>query len=174
MALTAPPKISDQANQILSVLTRWGTTYLATVSIVSNLRDLWEQASLNTQKPRVLICFVGSEPRGGFREANYQNREDRSWMVAVTRGRGFFAERGDSLAGSSQGQTSEIPFYDIVEEVRDQIRSILSISEERPTVDYRGMKPMQLGGLVVDGISIHFSTANDIPFIGSQPFNPPQ
>jgi hypothetical protein len=174
MALTAPPKISDQANQILSVLSKWGSAYNAKVVIVSNLRILWEQASLKSTSPRVLICFVGADVRGGFREANYQNREDRMWQVAVTRGRGFFNVRGDSLAGSASGQNAETPFYDIVEEVRDQCRSILSISEERPTIDYRGVKAMQLGALIVDGFVISFSTANDIPFIGSQPFTPPQ
>jgi hypothetical protein len=32
-------------------------------------------------------------------------------------------------------------------------------------IDYKGIKPMQLGNLVVDGYLIEFSTDNDLPVL---------
>ena len=113
----------------------------------------------------------GDSSRGSFEHANAWHRVDRQWIVAVTQGRGFTANRGDTLT-SPVGNAGQ--FYDIVEGVRDQIRSILNISEELPTIDYKSTKPMQFGNLVVDGYQIEFSTANDIPMILTQPDDSPQ
>jgi len=88
------------------------------------------------------------------------HREDRAWKIAVIRGRGFNANRGDSL---SQQVGNAEPFLDSVEAVRDLFRSMPNISAEAPTPDYSGIIPMQLGSLVLDGFIIEATTANDIP-----------
>jgi hypothetical protein len=159
MANTYPIRISDQATILQSVLADWATQKGGSATVVSNLRDLWEQSTLQSQVPRILICFNGCRSRGAFSVANALHREDRDWIVAVTRGRGFNAVRGDSL--NKPVQNAE-PFYDSVETVRDIIRGIQNLSAEAPTVDYKGISPMQMGNLVVDGYQISFSTANDI------------
>ena len=67
--------------------------------------------------------------------------------------------RGSTLAED----TGVEPLYDWIEQLRDFVRNINNISEETPCVDYSGIKPMQMGNLVIDGYMINFSTANDIP-----------
>ena len=149
-------------NILSQVLGDWIASFGGTAAPASNLRDLWNQSSMSSKKGRILICYLGEKARGDFSVANALNRVDRQWAVAITRGRGYYSIRGDSLY--KQGN-AEIPLYDIVEQTRDKIRSILNISEELPTLDYKSIKPMQYGNLVIDGYLIEFSTANDIPFI---------
>lgn len=153
---------------IQQVLNAWATPLGGVASVCSNLRDMWNQASMDSTRPRLLIVWNGADSRGGFGVRNANHREDREWIVAVTRGRGFYSNRGDSL---SQTKGNETPFYDVVETVRDLCRSILNISEELPTIDYKTIRPMQLGNLVVDGYMIAFGTANDIPMILTQADN---
>ena len=160
MSLPQPITISEEATILKDALDAWAVSYGGSARVVSNLRDMWEQASTSSQTPNILICYNGEVSRGTFSQMATWHRVDRQWLVAVTRGRGYYAHRGDSLANSS---TVEMPLYDVIESVRDLIRSCTNISEETPTVDYKSIKPMQLGNLVVDGYQIEFSTANDIP-----------
>ena len=163
--LTSPPKISEQAGQIRD----WLQSYIAekggVAVVASNFRDMWEQASNNDDRPRILICYAGEASRGDFSVANKNHRVDREWNVLVTKGRGFNAIRGDGLTESS-GNTD--PFYDNVEDVREMLRRMTGISEEFP-IDYRSIRPVQMGQLTIDGYLITFSTANDIPAILTQP-----
>ena len=115
---------------------------------------------LNSQTPRILICYNGEQSRGSFEQIARWHRVDRSWLVAVTKGRGYYSQRGDTL---SNHLNVEMPLFDVVENVRDVVRFMETISEETPMPDYRGIKPMQLGNLVVDGYLIEITTANDIP-----------
>ena len=160
MSLAAPITISEEANLLKDALDAWATLYGGEARVVSNLRDMWQQASTSSQTPNILICYNGEVSRGSFSQQAVWHRVDRQWLVAVTKGRGYYANRGDSLSDAS---ATEMPLYDVIENVRDTIRGLLTISEETPTVDYKSIKPMQLGNLVVDGYQIEFSTANDIP-----------
>jgi len=160
MALQSPITISDEAKILQQVLNDWAITFGGKASIVSNLRDFWNQSSINSEVPRILICYNGETSRGSFSQIATWHRVDRQWTVAVTKGRGYYPERGDGLM---ENTSAELPLFDVLEIVRDLIRSISNISEETPAVDYKAIKPMQLGNLVVDGYTIEFSTANDIP-----------
>lgn len=160
MSLPAPITISQEANLIQAALQDWVGQWGGTAVIASNLRDLWSQSSINSQHPRILICYNGEVARGSFEQMSRFHRVDRSWLVAVTKGRGFFAQRGDSL---SNAEVTEMPLYDVVENVRDLVRFMDNISEETPHPDFRSIKPMQMGNMVVDGYTIEITTANDIP-----------
>jgi hypothetical protein len=160
MALPQPITIAEEAALIQTQLQQFVATFGGQASVVSNLRDWWNQAATNSDTPRILICYMGETARGSFSQIAPWSRVDRSWSVAVTRGRGFYASRGDSLMSAD---ISESPLFDIVETVREIIRCMNNISEETPFVDYRGIKPMQFGNIVVDGFSIDFTTANSIP-----------
>ncbi len=120
---------------------------------------------MSSQKPRVLICYVGEEIRGDFSVAAALHRVDREFVVAVTQGRGLTSERGDFLITNNQNSP---PFYDTVEYVRDICRCLTGISEDLP-VDYKSIEAMQLGEMVVDGYLVHFSVATDIPNVMALP-----
>jgi len=159
MALATPITISEQARILRDSLATWATPLGGKAVVVHSVKQLWEQAVINSQVPRVLICYNGSRPRGAFKVSNALNREDRDWIIALTRGRGYHSVRGDALSDD----TGVEPLYDWIEQIRDFVRNINNISEETPCVDYSGIKPMTMGNLVVDGYMITFSTANDIP-----------
>jgi len=153
--------ISEQLETIREAIAEWAEPLGGKTYPVSNLKELWSQASLSSQKPSIFICYMGEKIRGPFGAAAIMGRVDRQWTVAVTRGRGFAANRGDTL---TQTVGNADPFPDQVEEVRDIIRSLEGINMEGP-IDYKGIKPMQLGNLVVDGYLIEFSTDNDLPVL---------
>lgn len=166
MALAAPITINDQLCQIRDWLTIYAAPLGGSVAIVSNLLDLWNQSSQNSQFPTIYVMYNGESSRGSFGDIAPWHRVDRQWIVRVKRGRGYFSQRGDSLANSSGTET---PFVAIVEQVRDKLRCMLGISEELPTIDYKSIKPVRLGDLVMDCFDIEFSTANDVPAIGTTP-----
>ena len=160
MALEQPITISQEARLIESELDAFAQQYGGVATVVSNLRDLWNQASINSQSPRILIVYNGETARGTFSQIAPWHRVDRFWQVAVTKGRGYYSNRGAGLLDSA---VTEMPLFDVVENVRDIIRFMSNISEETPMVDFRSIKPMQLGTMILDGYLIEFSTANDIP-----------
>jgi hypothetical protein len=152
-------KISTQLEELRLRLEEWATPLGGVASAVSNLRELWNQASLSTQKPRVMVCYMGERIRGPFADAAIAGMVDRTWNVAITRGRGFSSSRGESLTKTVGNMD---PFPDSVEAVRDIIRNVEGISQEQP-IDFKGIKPIQLGNLVIDGYLIEFTTANILP-----------
>ena len=162
MATTTPIKISEQARIIQSTLDQWASdpTRGGVARVVPNLRQLWKQSAIDSQSLRILICFAGAKRRGNFTVANATHREDRKWQIAITKGVGYAAERGETLTDQT-GNTS--PFFDDVETVRDICRWIPNISAEAPANDYEGIEPMQFGDLVMDGYLLTFTTANDVP-----------
>jgi len=166
MSLPAPPLISDQASQISKWIGGYVNDYGGTSVVASNLRDMWEQASQSTDKPIVYTCWMGDSARGGD-ISRWVHRVDREWATLVKRGRGFYANRGDSL---NQTKGNAVPFYDVVEGVRDRIRQILSISEEG-LVEFNSARAWQLGTQILDAYLLTYRTANDLPAITSAPQN---
>lgn len=162
-------KISDQASAIRDWLTQWATAGGGVAVVASNYSDLWTQASQSSTKPIIIICYMGEQSRGGFDIANALSRVDRQWAVLIKRGRGFTSPRGNTLTET----TSVEPFYDSVETVRDLLRRMLGISMELPTIDYKGIRPVSQGDQIMDAYLIEFSTANDIPQIGTTPNDSP-
>jgi len=172
MSLPAPPLISQQSLQIVQQITNYLTTNQIAGKCVaaSNYRDMWEQASQSTANAIIYVCWNGDSPRGPAEIMRWTHRVDRDWALLVKRGRGFYSTRGDSL---NQTKGNEIPFYDIVEGVRDSMRCILSLSEEG-LVEFNGVRPWQLGSQILDAYLLAFRTANDMPTITSQPQNQTQ
>jgi len=160
--------ISETAKNLLEPLSAWTQERGGVASIVSNLKDMWDQAYKASEKPRIFICYAGEAVRGEFALAAYLARVDRQWQVAVTRGRGFSRPRGLNLV--EQVQNGE-PFYDALESVRDIIRMALNLSVETP-VDFKSIRPMASGNLIIDGYIIEFSTAADLPRPVETPENP--
>lgn len=161
MGLPQPLTISQTAQQLKTQLSTWATTAGGKAVVVSNTKDMWEQASQNTQTPLVLICYNGETIRGERAVSALNHRVERNWIVAVTRGRGWNIERGASLYKTTQNAD---PFYDVVEECRDQIRVLTGISEEWP-VEFLRISPMSSGNKALDAYAIEFTVAADIPAV---------
>jgi hypothetical protein len=151
--------VAEQLNAIKKALSEWTDVNGGSVVVASNLRDLWQQASLDSQSLRILICYQGQRMRRPFSEAAILLRVDRTFNVAVTRGRGYSANRGASVS-ETVGNTD--PFVDQLGEIVDLIRNMVNVAVEYP-VDYKGDKAMQLGNLVIDGYLEEFSLAVDLP-----------
>lgn len=164
MSLAIPPLISSQAGQITFYLNEWASQNGGIAVTTSNLRDMWSQATQASDRPTIYTCYMGETARGGD-FSRWVHRVDRSWATLVKRGRGFNANRGDSL---TQTVGNAIPFYDVVEIIRDKIRAILSISEE-DLVEFSSIRPWQLGNQILDAYLIEYKTANDLPTITSVP-----
>lgn len=163
-------KISDQANAIANALAGFVAQpdIRGSAQIAFDESHLWDIASVQSTAPRIIVCYAGESQRGDGPTQGVLYRVDRRWKVAVTRGRSLTQQSGTALSNQVLNST---PFYDLVEQVRDGVRSLLNISMERP-VDFSTIEPMSLPNLVIDGYLIEFSTANDIPMIVSTPPNP--
>ncbi len=158
-------KISQQAELIRAALDSWAASEKGKAAIVFDEMELWENMFTSVSAPRVLLCYQGERVRGDFSVAAIMGRVDRQWVVAVTRGRGLNAERGDSLT-TTKGNAR--PFYDLVEEARDIIRGLTGVSVESP-VDFMGMEAAQRPDALTDAYLIRFSVADDLPRIVSAP-----
>lgn len=158
--------IGHVAAEIGEALENWATPKGGRVKVVVNLRHLWEEIYQVGDVPTVLVCYVGETPRGSFDEQDFWHRVDRQWSVVVMRGHGFTR----NLMPDKVGETTPEPFYDTVEQVRDLVRSMRSISSD-PLVNYKGMAPLPgvavpgQANVFLDSYELKFSTANDIPEI---------
>ncbi len=159
--------------QILSnVLQPWASQNNAgTAVIASSVNDMWTQAFMCSDKPTVIICFAGDDPRGPFETSAATHRGDFLFQAVFSRGRGLTANRGDGLVSTVQNAR---PYYDLLEELRDKIRAITNISVEA-FVDYKGSKPFGEGVQEylsrVDSYILEFSVAQDYPQLASTPDN---
>lgn len=170
------PIISTVALMILAQLEPWAKDRGGYAKVVENESHLWEELLANSpvdQRPRVLIMSLGEKARGEYEggERTAMERVDRSWMVVVMRGHGF---KNLSVVGEGQPQTPGAiePFSDSLETIRDGIRVLAGISEERP-INYKGTRPIpgigqtQVANIFLDCRAIEFDTAADIPAIGN-------
>lgn len=164
--------ISTVLQILANVLQPWAAQNNAgTAVIASSIQDMWTQAYNTTDRPAVIICYAGDDARGPFEIAAATHRGDFMFKVALLRGRGLTAARGDSLVSTVQNAR---PYYDLLEECRDKIRAITNISLEQ-FVDYKGTEvadqPIDEYGRRIDGFIINFSVAQDYPQLSNTPDN---
>lgn len=161
--LAVPVKLSQQANAIQEVLTKWANPRGGVVVVTQHLKQMWEVIYDECDAPRLIVCYGGEVDRG-----DWTNRVDRTWLVAVCRGsRGFLSCSCDGSPAKPKGDAE--PFMDSLEEVRDLCRVMIGISEENPLA-YRSCKPIQTANVATDAYLVEFSTANDISAV--TPDNP--
>lgn len=171
MPLTVKVSVANAAQIIKAACGKWAAPKGASCKIIANVAHLWEELSVVKDKPRILVCFTGEEPRGEVGMRGHLQRVDRQWQVVVIRGHGF-KNRVAEAAGDADA------FYTNLEEIREVVRTILNISEEFP-VEYVGMEPLpnlgpnQGANVFLDATSMRFTTANDLPRVTNQPVNQP-
>lgn len=170
--MSVPPyipsnKISDQLNFIKSSLGDWAEDQQGIAVIASDVDKMWETAYETATVPRCIICCGGEDIRGDFKVAAATSRVDRHFIVLVSRGSGFTADRGKTI---SENVGNIRPFTDLLEEARDVIRSLQfdpSVAETMDTepVDYKGMKPVTIDGYPIHAYTIEFSIGTQLATI---------
>jgi hypothetical protein len=166
--LPAPPSISNQSNQIATVLDEWASPRGGKAVVVSTVTASWIQSYQSSQKPLIMIYYMGQISRGDFSVMNRNHRVDRGWKVVVKRGRGFNSIRGDSLTETVGNME---PFTDSVEAIELLCRTMIGISEEIP-IDYKSTTNTSKSAEIIDEFTIMFGTANDLPAIQRIPSQP--
>jgi hypothetical protein len=154
------------ANQIIPAMEFIAETLLTLVQtvngscvMVSNMREMWQLASEDSQKPLIYVCYGGESAwssNANISALTY--RVSRNWIIGIKQGRGYTSDRGYSL-------TNFLPF---VELVRDTIRTMIGVSQDNGN-DFASIEPWSLGTQIIDGYILRFSTKNDLPQILTQP-----
>jgi hypothetical protein len=160
--------IIEQAKVIKEALDLWAPQDAGKCIIASNIYDMWAMASNNAQGARAILAYHGETIRGDFPVAAFLSRIDRQWQLAILRPQGPAPERGSQLTDPLGNNR---PFYTLVEEARDIIRSLVFDANfcERQ-VDYHGIKSMQMvNGQVLDGYIIEFSIGTQLQMVSAVP-----
>lgn len=173
MSLPVPVGISDIMNMVGEQLTMWADPRAGKVFIMANLRHLWEHVyrCAVDDAPQILLAFNSETIRSGDAK-HKETRVDREFVAVVMRGHGFRNKMAKDDEGGGADQTDD--FYTHCEQVRDQIRVILSISEEFP-VFYKGMRPLPgipapgQANVFLDAYQIIWTTANDLGEVRTTP-----
>ena len=147
-------QISEQLEFIKDTIVEYVQGRGGAAAITANVQDLWLQSSQQSLTPTIFVCYDGEDAWGDFNTRAKTHRVKRNFIVRVKKGRGFTADRGKTF----------LDFADVLEDVRDLIRSMQGITEDQ-AVDYAGMKPVRLGNTPTDCEDITFSTMNDLPTI---------
>jgi hypothetical protein len=160
--------INQQAQLVRNAVAGFAQDNNGTAEVASDLAHLWKMAYIASDKLRILIAFTGENARGPFSLAAATFRVDRQFTVLVTRGRGFSANRAESLTDTVQNAP---PLYDLVDTVRNIIRTITNASVELP-VDFKAIRTLQIERVISDAYMIEFSLAADLPRVVDQPVDP--
>ena len=152
--------IAEHLEAVSEVLAPWAQDIGGRVAIAGDANHLW---NLLAEKPgafRGVLLFDVETPRG---ELDELGRVDRKYILVISRGRGFTADRGDNFTKGSAGGKA---LYEIAEEARELIRfaeveSPEDIDETR--VVYLGTRRFDTGDLVTDAIQIEFQIAAGLP-----------
>ena len=159
--------ISEQANIIKTALDSWAAAEGGKAFIASDMQNFWEMCWLEATSPRVILCFDREESRGEFITAEWTGAVDRTFAVAVTRGKGMTPDRGENLTNPVGNARA---FFDLYEEARDKCRSILNINMDDGRIpNFKSSRRLQMGDLVADGWLFEFSTLQFLPRITDQP-----
>ena len=142
-----------------AALADWHKTVGGSCKIANDEPHLFAILGENPGAPRSAILFDEENPRSG--ELNdVLGRVDRKFIIAISRGRGFNLNLGDSLTkGVAGGQ----PMFELVEQAREVIRSMRFGGDEEVPY-YVGSKRLQFQGVTTDAYAIMISLAADIPY----------
>ncbi len=143
--------IAEQLTLIKDGLAEWEQAHKGTVSITSDLRHMWKMAGTGSETTQLMLVYFGEVPMGDVDTRGVLGRVKRQFNAMLVRGRGFSAERGDSIA----------LFTAIIEDARDTIRGLHGLSAE-PPVEVDSIKPIFVQDAPTDSYLIEFSISTDI------------
>lgn len=154
-------RIADQLKDITAALNDWAETEGGSAAVARDKVHLWDLLTLKPGAPRAVVLFWSEKLRGDFGNMALLGRVDRTFLVIVSRGRGFKLNPGDSLTEGAGGGKA---MFDLVEGARDVIRALQldPNTTERP-VDFKGIDPFDAGEeLRVDAYQIEFSIGTQL------------
>jgi hypothetical protein len=162
--------IAEQAEILRQSYEAWAVkNFSGTAVIAPSLDDLWTIGFMENDRPNVVVCYVGDEARGPFETAAATHRGDVTFHVGLFRGKGFEADRGQSLVTDSGNAKA---FLDQLEDARDIARALTNISVEK-FVDYKATRPLEAvtdkWGKLILGYVIELSNAMDYPQLTDTP-----
>jgi len=131
--------IKDQLIVIQSNLSNWAKDMKGTAIIAHDLNHMWIVSANNSESPKAVIAFAGEEIRGDLALGATLGRVDRNFEVMISRGKGFTADRGQTLV--KDDVSTGRPFYDLLEEARDIVRNLPLGQDDDGCIDYHGIRP---------------------------------
>lgn len=143
--------VAQQLVAIRDALKAWVATNGGAAFIASDISHMWHMATATSDKPRVIIAWNGEDIRGEFPTAAPLSRVDRHFIVLVTRGKKLDVDREEGA----------LSFPGLVESTRDVCRNLSAIAAE-PPVDYKSVRPVEFGNIIMDGYRIDFSADADL------------
>jgi hypothetical protein len=114
-------------------------------------------------KPGGFQCAVFWDTEDVRGEHSELGKVDRQFKVVISRGRGLRLETGESLTEGSAGGR---PLYDLVEELRESIRSLrleTNGDDEDRLPGYAGSGPFEVQGYLLDAVEVRFRLPAQIP-----------
>ncbi len=152
-------KISDMLKYAQGQLEIWAKTQKGgRARIAADPVDLLEILTNTPGGICAAIMFHSEQKRGIYEESG---GVDRTFWVAITRGRGMRLHRGEELVQANAGGP---PLYDLLEEARQQVRALqFDAATTEVSPDYKGTRPIQVEGYLLDAYIIEFSIFDQLP-----------
>lgn len=160
-------KISEQLKMLKAGIDPWAKKEGGFVEIAGDKSQVVNLLASKPGAPRVVWVLTGETPRGNMDPAE-ESRVDRAFWAIISRGKGFALQQGDSL---SKGVSGGRPMFDLVEELRDKVRSIMLNPEDTERIiSYRGFQSFQPEeGKATDAFALEFWIGTDIGMITGNP-----
>ena len=152
--------IKDQISEIQAALTEWHKSVGGACRIANDEPHLFTILGDAPGVPRTGILFDEEVPRN-LDGSDYSNRVDRKIIVAVSRGRGFNLNLGDSLTKGEMADGK--PMFVLVEEEAREVLPTLRFDGDEALPYYLGSKRLQFQGVTTDAYAVMIGTVADIP-----------
>lgn len=150
--------ITEQLEHTRDSLKPWSDEIKGRVEIAADAFHLLGILATSPGAPRVAVLFDGEEKFGDYEELGKVNRK---FIIVVSRGRGFRLNPEDSLI---KGVAGGRPLYQLVEQCREMIRSIVFDRETTNGIpDYLGTQRFNFESSAVDAYQINIQILTQLP-----------
>ena len=148
-------KIHALLNQVAAALDTWAVSRGGRAFIAGDPLSVFNHLGDKPGGVRVGVLFAGDVKRGELEEAGVM---DRSFLIVISRGKGFTINAADSL---TKGAGGGLPLFQLVEEARDVVRAIaFPEGTTEGTADFKGSQAYQFASdALVDAYQLEFSLA---------------
>ena len=151
--------IKEQIELMQAALNAWHETVGGSCKVANDEPNLFQILGEAPGAPRSAVLFDEENPRSTVVN-DLLGRVDRKFIIAVSRGRGFKLESGDTL---TKGVAGGAPMFELVEQAREVLRSLRLLGENEPVPYYLGSKRLQFQGVTTDAYAITIGLTADIP-----------